>query len=112
MKKRLLLRFQPGNYFRLLPGILLPFCFDRFYSFFDSGNSKHHFFLLLLQFLQRNDLVSQFGEIGRLRSAFAPEVDFTFLEQASLVAKRDARPLAPDLQADFAEACADEAHWS
>ena len=112
VKKRLLLRFQPGNYFRLLPGILLPFCFDRFYSFFDSGNSKRDFFLLLLQLLQRNDLVSQLGEIGRLRSAFAPEVDFTFLEQASLVTKRDARPLAPDLQADFAEACADEAHWS
>jgi hypothetical protein len=27
------------------------------------------------------------------------------------VTKRDARSLAPDLQANFAEACADEAHW-
>jgi hypothetical protein len=69
-------------------------------------------FFFPLQLLWRNDLVSQLGEIGRLRSAFAPEANFTLLEQASLVTKRDARPLAPDLQADFAEACADEAHWS
>src|SRR5207244_12553273 len=51
-----------------------------------------------------------FGKIGRLRSAFASEVDFTFLEKALLVAKRDARSLAPDFQSDLAKACADETH--
>jgi hypothetical protein len=112
MKKRFLLRFKLSNCFGLFPGILLPFRFDRFYPFFDSGNSKRDFFLLLLQLFQRNDLIAQLGEIGRLRSSFAPEVDFTFLEQSSLVTKRDASPLTPDLQTDFAEPCADEAHFS
>jgi hypothetical protein len=45
-----------------------------------------------------------------LRSAFASEVDFTFLEKALLVAKRHARSLAPDLQPDLAKACPDETH--
>src|SRR5262249_51136447 len=112
MKERFLLRFELSNYFGLLPGILLPFCFDCFYPFFDSGKSKRDLFLLLLQLFQRNDLIAQLGEIGRLRSAFAPEVDFTFLEQASFVTKRDSRPLTPDLQPDFTEPCANEAHFS
>ncbi len=58
----------------------------------------------------RNDLVAQLGKIGRLRSAFASEVDLTSLEKTPLVTKRDARPLALDLQRDLAKTCADEAH--
>src|SRR5207245_2468572 len=106
----LLLRFQPCNCFRLCAGILLPFFFDFFYSFFDPRDSQCDFFLLLLKLLKRHDLIAQFGKIGRLRSAFASEVDFTFLEKALLVAKRDACSLAPDLQPDLAKACPDETH--
>jgi hypothetical protein len=110
LEERLLLRFQPCNCFRLFAGILLPFFFDPFYSFFDPRDSKCDFLLLLLELLKRHDLAAQFWKIGRLRSAFASEVDFTFLEKALLVAKRHARSLAPDLQPDLAKACPDETH--
>src|SRR5438309_11345624 len=110
LEKRLLLRFQPCNCFRLFAGILLPFFFDFFYSFFDPRDSKCDFFLLLLKLLKGHDLVAQFWKIGRLRSALPSEIDFTLLEKALLVAKRDARSLAPDLQSDLAKACADETH--
>src|SRR5438105_11314573 len=110
LEERLLLRFQPCNCRGLFADILLPFFFDFFYSFFDPRYSKCDFFLFLLELLKRHDLVAQFRKIGRLRSAFPAEVDFTFLENALLVAKRDARSLAPDLQSDLAKACADETH--
>jgi hypothetical protein len=45
-----------------------------------------------------------------LRSAFASEIDLTSLEKTLLVTKRDARPLALDLQCNFTKACADKAH--
>src|SRR5437773_7483632 len=110
LEERLLLRFQPCNCFRLFAGILLPFFFDPFYSFFDPRDSKCDFFLLLLQFFKGNDLVAELGETGRLRGAFASEVDFAFLEKTPLMTKHHARSLAPHLQGDFAKACADEAH--
>src|SRR6266436_3430504 len=110
LEKRLLLCFQLCNCLSLFARILLPFFFDPFYSFFDSRDSKCDFFLLLLQLLKRNDLVAQLGKIGRLRSTFASEVDFTFLEKTLLVTKHHARSLALDLQGDLAKACADKAH--
>src|SRR5438552_11581230 len=110
LEKRLLLRFQPCNRRSLFAGILLPFFFNPFYSFFDARYSKRDFFLLLLELLERHDFIAQFWKIGRLRSAFASEIDFTFLEKALLVAKRHARSLAPDLQSDLAKACPNETH--
>src|SRR5438552_4497424 len=112
LKKRLLLRFQLCNCRRVFARNLLPFFFDPFYSFLDPSDSQCHFFLLLLQLLQRDDLIAQLGEIGRLRGAFASEVDFTFLEKALLVTKRHAGSLASDFQPDLAKACADETHNS
>ena len=112
LKKRLLLRFQLRNCRRQFARNLLPFFFDPFYSFLDPSDSQCHFFLLLLQLLQRDDLIAQLGKIGRLRGAFASEVDFTFLEKAPLVTKRHAGSLAPDFQPDLAKACADETHNS
>ena len=83
----------------------------RFFLFLlRSARFEVRLLFVLAQLLKRHDLVAQFGKIGRLRSAFASEVDFTFLEKALLVAKRDARSLAPDLQPDLAKACADETH--
>jgi hypothetical protein len=66
--------------------------------------------LFLLELLKRHDLVAQFWKIGRLRSAFASEIDFTFLEQTLLVTQRYASPLPLNFQGDFAQACADETH--
>src|SRR5437867_13397055 len=97
LEERLLLRFQPCKCFRLFAGILLPFFFDPFYSFFDPRDSKCDFFLLLLQLFKSNYLVAKLGEIRCLRSAFASKVDFTFLQQSLLMTKRHASPLAPDL---------------
>src|SRR5437667_7898295 len=110
LEKRLLICLQLCKRLSLFARILLPFFFDRFYSFFDSRDLKCDFFLLLLQLLQRNDLIAQLGEIGCLRSAFASKIDLTSLEKTLLVTKRDARPLALDLQCNLTKACADEAH--
>src|SRR4029077_17550384 len=110
LEKRSLVCFQLCNGLSLFARSLLPFFFDLFYSFFDLRDSKCHFFLLQLQLFKRDDLAAQLGEIGRLRSAFASEVDFTFLEKTPFVTKRDARPLAPHLQRDLAKPCADETH--
>src|SRR5215472_17903876 len=110
LNKGLLLRFQLCNRLSLFPRILLPFFFNPFYSFFDPRDSKRDFFLFLLELFKRDDFVAQFWKISRLRGAFASEVDFTFLEEALLVAKRHACSLAPDLQSDLAETCANEAH--
>ena len=110
LEKRLLLCFQPCNCRGLFAGILLPFFFDPFYSFFDPRYSKCDFSLLLLELLERHDFVAQFRKIGRLRRAFASKVDFTFLEKAFLVAERHAGSLASDLQSDLSKACADETH--
>ena len=54
--------------------------------------------------------VDLFGEIRRLRSAFASEIYFAFLEEPLLVPQRHARSLALNFQCDFTEACADETH--
>src|SRR5206468_5147885 len=97
LKQRLLLCFQLCNCLSLLARILLPFLFDRFYSFFDPRDSKCDFFLLLLQLFKSNYLVAKLGKICCLRSAFASKVDFTFLQQSLLMTKRHASPLAPDL---------------
>jgi hypothetical protein len=53
--------------------------------------------LLLLQFLEGNDLVAQLRKICRLRGAFASEVDFALLQKTPLVPKRYARSLALEL---------------
>ena len=58
LEKRLLICLQLCKRLSLFARILLPFFFDRFYSFFDSRDLKCDFFLLLLQFLQRNDLIA------------------------------------------------------
>ena len=60
--------------------VLLPLRLDLFDSFLDLHDAERDFLLFLLQFLQRNDLVAQLGKIARLRSAFAPEIDFAFLQ--------------------------------
>jgi hypothetical protein len=110
LETRFLLCFQFRNCPSLFPGILLPFFFDPFYSFFDPRDSKCDFFLFLLELFERHDFVAQFWKISSLRSAFASEIDFTFLEKSLLVAKRHARSLAPDLQSNLAKTCADETH--
>ena len=103
-------RFQLCNRLRLFPRILVPFFFDSFYSFFDLRDSNGDFLLLLLQFLQSDDLVAQFGKIGRLGCAFAAKIDFALLQKALLMTKRNARSLAPDFQSNLAKACANETH--
>ena len=110
VEQRLLLRFELDNSRTLFTRISLPFLLDSLYPFLNARNSKSDFFLLLLQLFQRNDLVAQLGKIGRLRSAFAPEIDFTSLEKPPLVTKRDACPLALHLESEFAKACANETH--
>ena len=89
LKERLLLCFELRNRLGLFARDLLPFFFDRFNSFFDPRDPERDFFLLLLQFLERDDLVAQLGKICRLRCALAPKVDFTFLQ------KTPARAAAP-----------------
>ena len=110
VEQRLLLRFELDNSRTLFTRISLPFLLDSLYPFLNARNSKSDFFLLLLQLFQRNDLVAQLGKICRLRCPLPSEVDFTFLEKALLMAKSDARSLAPDLQSDLAKTCADETH--
>ena len=68
--------------------------------------------MFLLQLLECDDFIAQLGEIRRLRSAFASEIYFAFLEEPLLVPQRHARSLALNLQRDFTEACADETHES
>ena len=97
LKKRFFVRFQLGNYPGLFTRNLLPFCFDRFYPFFDPRYPERDFFLLLLELFQCNNLVAQLGKICRLRGPLASEVDFTFLEETSVVPERNARALAPEL---------------
>ena len=82
----------------LVPGMLLalawvnkspPFVFGWAkpvpVNFANLRDPKRDFFLFLLQLLERDDFIAQLREIGRLRSAFASQIYFTFLEEASLV---------------------------
>ena len=110
LEKRLFLRFQFCDRRMLVARILLAFFLDLLDPFFDLSDPERDFLLFLLQFLERDNLIAQLGKIGRLRSAFASEIDFTFLEQAFLVTQRHARPLPLNFQGDFAKACADETH--
>jgi hypothetical protein len=109
-EKRLFLRVQLCNGRMLVARILLAFLLDLLDPFFDLSDPERDFLLFLLQFLECDDFIAQLGKIGRLRSAFASEIDFTFLEQAFLVTERNARPLPLNFQGDFAKACADETH--
>ena len=93
LKERLFFQLQFCNCFVLLAGIFLPLRLDLFDSFLDLRNPKRDFLLFLLQLLQRDDLIAQLGKIRRLRSAFAPEVDFTLLQQPFLVTERHASSL-------------------
>jgi hypothetical protein len=88
----------------------VPFFFDPFYSFFDLCDSDCDFLLFLLQFLKSDDLVAQFGKIGRLGCAFAAQIDFALLQEALFMTKRNARSLAPDFQSNLAKAGANETH--
>ena len=97
MKERLFLCFEFRDCVRLLACDLLPLFFDPFYSLVNPCDPQRDFFLLLLQFLQRNDLVAQFGKICCLRCALAPEVDFASLQKAPVVSKRYTRSLTPEL---------------
>jgi hypothetical protein len=94
----------------LVARILLAFFLDLLDPFFDLSDPERDFLLFLLQFLECDDLIAQLGKIGRLRSTFASEIDFTFLKQTFLVTQRDASPLPLNFQGDFAKACADETH--
>src|SRR5206468_4945892 len=58
LEKRLLVCLQLCKCLSLFAGILFPFFFNPFYSFFAPRDSKCDFLLLLLQFLQRNDFVA------------------------------------------------------
>ena len=85
MQERLFFRFQLCNSRMLVACILFPFRLDFFNSFFDLRYPKRDFFLFLLQLLERDDFIAQLREIGRLGSAFASQIYFTFLEKASLL---------------------------
>jgi hypothetical protein len=86
---------------------LFPYLLD---PFFDLSDPERDLLLFLLQFLESDDFIAQLGKIGRLRSTFTSEIDFTSLEQAFLVPQRQADPLPLNFQGDFAKACADETH--
>jgi hypothetical protein len=88
LEKRLFLRVQLCNGRMLVARILLAFFLDLLDSFFDLSNAECDLLLFLLQFLECDNLIAQLWEIGRLCSAFASEIDFTFLEQAFLVTQR------------------------
>ena len=110
LEKWLFFRLQLCNRLRLFARILLPFLFDLFYSFFDPRDTKCDFLLFLLQLFKSDNLIAQFGKIGRLGSALAPQVDFALLQETLLMTKRHARSLASDFQSDLAKACANETH--
>ena len=77
--ERLTVRFNPAN------------------AIFDLRDSQGHFSLLLLQFLERDDLVSKLGKIRRLARAFAAEVDLAALEMPLLVPDSHPGLLPPNL---------------
>jgi hypothetical protein len=77
----------------LVARILLAFFPDPLDPLFDLSDPERDLLLFLLQFFEGDDLIAQLGKIGRLRSAFTSEIDFTFLEQTFLVPQRQARPL-------------------
>jgi hypothetical protein len=110
LEKWLFFRLQLCNRLSLFARILLPFFFDLFYSFFDPRDSKCDFLLLLLQLLKSDYLIAQLGKIGRLGSAFAPQIDFALLQETLLMTQRDARSLASDFQSNLAKAGANKTH--
>src|SRR2546421_11069612 len=110
LEKWLFFRVQFSDRLSLFARILLPFFFDLFYSFFDPRDTKCDFLLFLLQLFKSDNLIAQFGKIGRLGSALAPQVDFALLQKTLLMTKRHARSLASDFQSDLAKACANETH--
>src|SRR4029450_3166042 len=110
LEKRLFLRFQLCNGRMLVASILLALFLDPLDPFFDLSDPERDFLLFLLQFLECDDLIAQLGKTGRLRSTFASEIDFTFLEQTFVVTQRDGSPRRLNFQGDSAQACADETH--
>ena len=110
LQKRFSFGFQFCNCLSLLTRILLPFRFYVFNAFLDARDSQCDFSLFLFEFFERDNLAAKFGEIGRLSSAFASQVNFTFLQESSLVAKRHARALPLDFQRHLAETCANKTH--
>src|SRR5262245_62591632 len=88
----------------------MPFFLDFFNAFLDPCDSERDFFLFLLQLLKSDDLIAQLGKVGRLGSAFTPEIDLTLLQEAPLMTKRHAGSLATDFQSNLAKAGTNETH--
>ena len=110
MQDRLLLFLELRQLRVLLLRVLFPLQFDLADSFFDRRNPKRDFLLFLLQFLEGDDLVADFGKIDGLRRAFAAEIDLALLQDAFLVAQCHPRFLPANLQPDLAQPCANETH--
>src|SRR5438132_736436 len=91
-----LLRFQLRHRFALLFGVRFPLSLDLFDPLFDLRDPKGDFFLFLLEFLESDNLVPELGKIRCLRSSFATESDFAFLQQPFFVPQYHARSLPPD----------------
>src|SRR6266478_6485410 len=86
-----LLRFQLRHRFGLPFDVRFPLCLDLFDALFDLRDPQCDFLLFLLEFLQGHDFVPEFWKICRLRSSFAPENDFAFLQQPFFVPQYHAR---------------------
>jgi hypothetical protein len=104
----LVLEFSQGRV--LFLGVLLPLQLDLANPFLDRRNPERDFFLFLLQFLERDDLVAHFGKVDGLRATFAAQVDLALLQDAFLMAQRHPRFLPANLQPDLAQSCSDETH--
>src|SRR5438132_8934428 len=72
--------------------------------------AQRDFLLFLFEFFQRHDFAANFRKVDRLRTAFAAEIDFAFLQNAFLMAQCHPRFLPADLQPDLGQACSNETH--
>ena len=81
--------------------------FERLLNFCDPDRDLS---LLLLEFLQRDDLIAHLGKIRGFRRAFPPQRDLGFLQAALLVPERDARTLAAHLQRQLTKSGGDKTH--
>src|SRR6187431_1704097 len=91
-------------------GILLSLGLDLLDPFLDLGDPDRDFLLFALQFLQGDDFVTHLGKVDRLRTAFASERDFSFLQDTLLMTQSHTRFLAPNLESELTKSCPNETH--